>query len=189
VPFGCWRRELFDRVGLFDERLLRNQDNEHSSRILRHGGRIYMTAQARVGYFIRSTLRTLWRQGAVTGMWNAFTQRLHPYTFRWRHLLPGLFFVGVLVALALVTTGAAARMPIVALVGAAPLLAYALVALGVAISLGLSQRQPRLIPLLAFVFFSYHFIYGYGVTKGWALVVSGGWRKHLGDSSAAEKIA
>jgi glycosyltransferase involved in cell wall biosynthesis len=180
VPFGCWRREIFDRVGYFDERLLRNQDNEHSSRILHDGGRIYMTAQARVGYFIRSTLRTLWRQGAVNGMWNAFTQRLHPYTFRWRHFLPGIFFVGVLLSLSLLGTRWA-------LLGALPLLSYALIDLGV--SLWLGRSQPRLIPLLAFIFFSYHFIYGYGVMKGWTLVASGGWRKHLGDSSADDKIA
>jgi glycosyltransferase involved in cell wall biosynthesis len=185
VPYGCWRRELFDRVGLFDERLLRNQDNEHSSRILHSGGRIYMTAQARVGYFIRSQLRTLWRQAAVTGMWNAFTQRLHPYTFRWRHFLPGIFFIGSLLSLALVTAGLITQTPIWTLLGAVPLVTYALVDLGVSISLG----QPRLIPLTAFVFFSYHFVYGFGVTKGWALVASGGWRAHLGDLSAQEKIA
>jgi glycosyltransferase involved in cell wall biosynthesis len=189
LPYGCWRREIFERVGLFDERLLRNQDNEHSSRILHRGGRIYMTANARVGYFIRSTLATLWRQGAVTGMWNAFTQRLHPYTFRWRHFLPGIFFVGVLLSLALLTMGVSAQVPILTLLGAAPLSAYALIDLGVSIWLGLSQRQARLIPLLAFVFFSYHFVYGYGVARGWSLVVSGGWRKHLGDRSAKDKIA
>jgi glycosyltransferase involved in cell wall biosynthesis len=185
VPYGCWRRELFDRVGLFDERLLRNQDNEHSSRILRDGGRIYMTSQAPVGYYIRSTLPTLWRQAAVTGMWNAFTQRLHPYTFRWRHFLPGIFFVGVLFSLALLLFGASTQMHTLTWLGALPLLTYALINLGVSISLG----RPRLIPLLAFIFFSYHFVYGFGVIKGWLLVGSGGWRSYLGDLSADEKIA
>src|SRR5262249_36217762 len=111
VPLGVWRREAFDRFGLFDEQLLRNQDNEHSSRIVHAGGTIRRTSRAIGRYRSRSTLRAQCAQAIANGTWNAFTQRLHPHTFRWRHALPGLFFLGVLIAVALIATGAEQARP------------------------------------------------------------------------------
>src|SRR5258708_10265827 len=43
VPFGAFRREIFDRVGMYNEKLVRNQDNELNARIRKAGGRIYLT--------------------------------------------------------------------------------------------------------------------------------------------------
>ncbi|HXU68703.1 MAG TPA: glycosyltransferase family 2 protein [Polyangia bacterium] len=180
VPFGCWRKELFKRVGLFDERLLRNQDNEHASRIRRAGGRIRLTAETRVSYLVRPTLRELFGHAATSGMWNAFTHRLYPYTFHWRHFLPGIFFCGVLAAFAALVAGMArAHLGLVA---------FAVCALGpyVAADLAVSTRKARaagaswLAPLVAAVTAGYHFSYGYGVTKGWILVATGAWRRRLG---------
>lgn len=37
VPFGCWRKEVFDKYGYYDERLIRNQDIELNKRIVRGG--------------------------------------------------------------------------------------------------------------------------------------------------------
>ncbi|MEG2770954.1 MAG: glycosyltransferase family 2 protein, partial [Alistipes sp.] len=42
VPFGCFRRDIFDRIGLFDEELIRNQDDEFNGRIVKNGGKIYL---------------------------------------------------------------------------------------------------------------------------------------------------
>src|SRR3989442_15380927 len=39
IPFGCWRRDVFARIGLFDEEMVRNQDDEFNQRLIRHGGR------------------------------------------------------------------------------------------------------------------------------------------------------
>jgi glycosyltransferase involved in cell wall biosynthesis len=53
VPFGCFRRDLFDRIGLFDEELIRNQDDEFNGRIIRHGGTIWIIPSIRIRYFAR----------------------------------------------------------------------------------------------------------------------------------------
>jgi glycosyltransferase involved in cell wall biosynthesis len=178
VPFGCWRRALFDRVGRFDERLLRNQDNEHASRILRAGGRVHLTCETRVGSIVRGSLGELLRHAATSGMWNAFTQRLYPYTFRWRHFLPGLFFAGALTCLALIACGILSHHPLAAVVGAALLGPYVLANL--VASVARAGRRLALFAPIAFVLFSFHVSYGYGVAKGWLLVALGAWRKHLG---------
>jgi succinoglycan biosynthesis protein ExoA len=188
VSFGCWRRALFDRVGPFDERLLRNQDYEHARRIRRTGGYVYLTTDTKIRYYPRRTLRKLWRQAAQTGMWNAFTHRLHPYTFTWRHFLPGLFFAGTLLALALVAVGVTAGPRALVWLGAALWAPYALVNLCASTAHAASQGRAALAPLVAAVVASHHFAYGYGICKGWLLVLSGRWRRLLGTPVIAGEL-
>jgi len=176
VPFGCWRRALFDRVGLFDERLLRNQDYEHASRIRKHGGRVFLTTEAHIRYHPRASVGALCRQAAETGMWNAFTERLHPYTFRLRHVLPGPFLLWVLAALALILFGHGSTRT----AGALMLAPYALANVLSSLWLSLVSGAPQLAPLVAGVVAAHHLAYGYGICKGWLLVASGRWRWRLG---------
>ncbi len=180
VQLGCWRRELFDRVGFFDERLCRNQDNEHSARILASGGRLYMTADVCIDYYPRPTLRKLVKHGAANGCWNAFTERLHPYTFRWRHFLPALFFLGVCAAFLAVVVGGLGGMPWLAAAGVALVMPYTVCNLVAAVAAARAEKQWALAPLVAAVLAGYHFSYGYGIVKGWSLVATGAWRSRLG---------
>jgi glycosyltransferase involved in cell wall biosynthesis len=180
VSFGCWRRRLFERVGLFDERLVRNQDYEHARRIGRAGGWAYLTTETCIRYFPRPTLRKLWAQAAETGMWNAFMQRLCPYTFAWRHTLPGLFFLGVAAAVLAIAVGVFAGRAALVEVGAALLFPYVVIDLGAAAWQAWHRRVLVLAPLSAFVVASHHVSYGYGICKGWLLVASGRWRDRLG---------
>jgi glycosyltransferase involved in cell wall biosynthesis len=59
VPFGCYRREVFDRIGLFDEELIRNQDDEFNFRLIRRGGRVLLLPDVLCRYFARRSLRHL----------------------------------------------------------------------------------------------------------------------------------
>jgi len=188
VQLGCWRREVFDRIGMFDERLIRNQDNEHSSRIIRAGGRVYMTSEVSVRYHPRSSLRKLWKQASVTGMWNAFTEHLFPYTFRWRHFLPAVFFLGIVAAL---TSCALAVVIDARWFAATAILAipYAVVNLAVSTWLGVRHRRLSLVPAIALVFFLYHFSYGFGITKGWIFVLTGSWKDRLGGAPREARLS
>ncbi|MCF8368468.1 MAG: glycosyltransferase family 2 protein [Bacteroidales bacterium] len=53
VPFGCYKREVFDKIGLFDEELTRNQDDEFNARLVRSGGSIYLLPEVKIKYFAR----------------------------------------------------------------------------------------------------------------------------------------
>jgi glycosyltransferase involved in cell wall biosynthesis len=185
VQLGCWRRALFDDVGLFDERLMRNQDNEHSARILQRGGRVHMTAAVAVQYHPRSTLRALARQARLNGTWNAFTEWLHPYTFRWRHLLPGVMFLGVALATALVALALVAGRGEYALAAALVLGPYAVANVVASVVAAARARSLALAPLVAVALWVWHFVYGFGVVRGWLLVATGGWRRHLGGGRAS----
>lgn len=59
VPFGCFRRDLFDKLGLFDEDLVRNQDDEFNARIINNGGRIVLLPDLIIRYYARDSLSKL----------------------------------------------------------------------------------------------------------------------------------
>ncbi len=88
VYLGCFRRAIFERVGLFDESLVRNQDDELNDRILTAGGSIWLDPRIRSTYANRGSLRALWRQYYQYGYWKVRVLRRHPQALRPRHLAP-----------------------------------------------------------------------------------------------------
>jgi glycosyltransferase involved in cell wall biosynthesis len=95
---GTYRREVFDRVGLFDERLRRNQDNEFNSRIRAAGGTIYLVPKLAVRYRVRRHLRGAVKQFFGNGRWTVYVARLNRTAMGWRHFVPALFVAAVIAA-------------------------------------------------------------------------------------------
>jgi glycosyltransferase involved in cell wall biosynthesis len=91
VPYGCWTRELFERIGLFDETLVRNQDDEFNLRTIRSGGKIWQSPVIMSWYSPRSTIRDLFRQYFQYGFWKVAVVRKHRLPASWRHLVPSAF--------------------------------------------------------------------------------------------------
>ncbi len=86
VPFGAFRRSLVDRIGLFDETLLSNEDYEFNVRVRKSGGTVWMDPAIRSQYFARLNLRALAKQYWRYGYWKLRMLRRFPETFRWRQL-------------------------------------------------------------------------------------------------------
>jgi cellulose synthase/poly-beta-1,6-N-acetylglucosamine synthase-like glycosyltransferase len=61
VSFGCYRRQVFERIGLFDEELVRNQDDEFDLRLIKHGGRVLLLPDVVASYYARKSRRQLAR--------------------------------------------------------------------------------------------------------------------------------
>lgn len=102
IPFGCFRRDAFDRFGRYDERLVRNQDIELYSRIRRGGGRVIVSPDIRLVYYNRSSFAGLRQQAFHNGLWNPYTVYLTGGGLRARHFVPLGF---VLSAAALAVAG------------------------------------------------------------------------------------
>ena len=164
VYLGCWPRTTFDRVGGFDEQLVRNQDDEHNLRITRAGGRIWQSAQIRSTYFPRSQLAQVFRQYMQYGYWKPFVMRKHGQAAALRQLVPGAFVAVMLMtsAMALLGSGVAARAWL--------LLAASYIAF-VAWAAWEAAPQPALAPRVAAVIAAYHLGYGWGTLRGWADVL------------------
>jgi succinoglycan biosynthesis protein ExoA len=97
VPFGAFRRTLIDKVGLFDESLLTNEDYEFNTRVRRAGGTVWLDPAIRTVYFARSDLAALGRQYWRYGYWKLRMLRRYPNTIRWRQALPPIFVAGLIV--------------------------------------------------------------------------------------------
>ena len=95
VYLGCWRRELFERVGFFDEELVRNQDDEFNLRITRQGGKVWQSPRIKSVYSSRSSLRGLFRQYLQYGYWKVRVLQKHKIPASVRHLVPAAFLVAV----------------------------------------------------------------------------------------------
>ena len=160
VIYGCWKKEIFNRIGYFDEELVRNQDDEHNLRIIRAGGKVYQSRQIRSSYQVRGSLRALFAQYMQYGYWKVLVIRKHHVPASTRHLVPGAFVASLLLSVllawfwppALWTTGA--------------LLALYAGLIGHASFQTASRCEWILLPLLPLVFACFHFGYGYGFLRG-----------------------
>lgn len=87
VYLGVFRRSALDRVGGFDESLIRNQDYELNWRIRDTGGVVWFDPELRVRYRPRSSLRGLARQYFEYGQWKREVLRRHPRSTKLRQLV------------------------------------------------------------------------------------------------------
>jgi hypothetical protein len=101
VPFGCWRRDTFERVGLFDESLPRNQDDEFNMRIRAAGGRILLLPEVRTRYYARRTLGQLWRMFSQYGYYKPLTAIRARSRLRPRQFAPAVLVLALVTGVAL----------------------------------------------------------------------------------------
>jgi glycosyltransferase involved in cell wall biosynthesis len=97
VYLGAWRRELFDRIGLFDPRFKTNEDYEFNYRIRKAGGFIRLTPTIQSHYIGRQTIQALSAQYFRYGVGKVRTLKEHPRSLRLRHLVAPLFVAGLLI--------------------------------------------------------------------------------------------
>lgn len=193
VVFGAFRRELFDEVGLFDERLLRNQDNEFNSRLRKAGKLVWLDPTIQVTYYNQATLAGLIRQAFGTGAWNVFTWSIAPHAVRFRHFAPGAFVAGLLLTLLVASAGAIVHDP--RWIAAAALLVTPYWITLLAVALKACRSGVRQAMLAGIVFPSYHVAYGSGILYGFMLAVKNRWsrlpgaRKEVREGIAAEVSA
>lgn len=101
VPFGSYYRSLFDKIGLFDESLLTNEDYELNTRIRQNNGIVWFDPEIVCQYFARPTLKALAEQYSRYGFWKAKMALKYPKTIKLRQALPPLFVAGLFILLML----------------------------------------------------------------------------------------
>lgn len=166
VPFGAYRREVFERIGYYDERLTRNQDNELNFRIRKNGGRILLVPDIRFTYFGRDTVAGLLKMARQNGYWNVVTMRLMPGSMGVRHFIPLAFVVSLLLLPLL-----AFLHPFFAGLLIAELIAYVTLDLFFSVRLSKSWKENFLLLIL---FPLFHGNYGIGSLHGlWDTFITG----------------
>jgi len=99
VPFGAFRREVFDRVGLFNEKLVRNQDNELNARIRKAGGKVYQTPLLTTKYYPSASFSQLLGQTLRNSQWHVFSVEENIHSMSMRHFVPAAFVLSLFILL------------------------------------------------------------------------------------------
>lgn len=97
VPFGAFRREVFDNIGLFREELLRSEDNDINARIIENGGKVYLSDDIHSIYYCRDSIQALLRQSILNGNALFQTIRQNPKAMHLRHFVPFFFLLSLLI--------------------------------------------------------------------------------------------
>lgn len=161
VYLGCWRKPTLERLGLFDEELVRNQDDELNLRLVRAGGKIWQSPKMRSWYYPRASLRALFKQYMQYGYWKVRVIQKHRLPASIRHLVPGGFVASLLTLAVLAPFFPWGRLLLAGLLGL-----YVCTNLAATV---ITCRRPadwKYLPVMPQVFAAYHFGYGWGFLRG-----------------------
>ncbi|MBR1796579.1 MAG: glycosyltransferase family 2 protein [Clostridiales bacterium] len=158
VFHGAYRREVIEKVGLFNEELIRTEDNEYHYRIRETGYQICYDPTIMSYYQTRSSLKGMIRQKFLNGLWIGRTLFVCPGCISLFHLVPAAFVVGIIVC---IVFGIMWSWNPMILLG----ITYSLfLVLSTAVSL-IKKRQVMDL-ILPFVILTVHIVYGAGTMKG-----------------------
>ena len=165
VYLGAWPRRVFERIGLFDEELVRDQDDEFNYRLRKAGGRILLAPAIQSSYRARGSPAALWSQYFQYGYWKVRVLQKHPRQMQWRQFVPPLFVGALIASLGLSIRGYWLGELRDTLVLPGLLLAYVVANLITSAGLAI-RRDAELLALLPVAFVILHVSYGLGFVVG-----------------------
>ena len=156
---GMYRKEVFDKVGLADERLLRTEDNEFHYRVRKAGYDIIFNPEIESYQYIRPTFTKMIQQKFANGYWIGLTSHVCRDCLSLFHFGPGVFVATLLVLMMLTLVSFVPLLTVVFL--------YLLAVLGLSIFQISKQKFNPTLLLIPFIMIAIHFAYGVGTIKGW----------------------
>ena len=160
VPFPAYTKAIVEKVGPYDEELVRNQDDEYNYRIRAAGGRLLLAADIHSRYYSRATFKQLWRQFFQYGFYKVRVLQKHPRQMSLRQFAPPALVAGLATAFLFSLLLPGSWIVFISLAGA-----YLLFL--VAASLGIAARCGwRHLPFLPLSFACMHLGYGLGFFAG-----------------------
>lgn len=161
---AMYKREVIERVGFFNENLLRTEDNEFHYRIRKAGYKLCYDDNIISYQHTRNSFSKMLKQKKANGMWIGLTTSVCPECLNLYHYIPFAFLVSLIVSvISLIFT----KYLFILVFGS-----YMIVNLLMA---GCSILKGKFNPynlLLPFVFFLLHISYGYGIMIGFLKINS-----------------
>ena len=168
VPFGCYRRSVFERIGYFDEELTRNQDNEFNARLKNAGGKIYLIPEVVINYTARDTWRKMYRMYYQYALFSPLVNKKLGKPDSIKRFIPALFFCGLTVGIALSFISKIFLWLLLPVVGI-----YLLAGIIIGCIKAKEWKKPALAFCLPVTFFLMHLAYALGYIAGKYKVISG----------------
>ena len=160
VYMGIYPMEVFHKIGLFDEELVRNQDDELNYRLRKAGGRIFMTPQIKSNYYNRGSLKSLWRQYFQYGFWKIRVFQKHPKMMQLRQFIPACFALSIMTCILLSSWNHLFLYLLLSI-----LLSY--IIFNFFSCFRIAKRESwKYLPMLPIVFATLHLSYGTGFSTG-----------------------
>ncbi|MFN8486682.1 MAG: glycosyltransferase family 2 protein [Caldilineaceae bacterium] len=154
---GCYKRDVFDKIGLFNEQLIRSQDMELNVRLKKAGGKILLHPDIKCYYYARSTLKEFVKHVFKDGQWAIYPLKFGSSLFYPRHMVP-LLFVSTLITLLIL----ALFSDLFGLAFFILLFIYIFASTFFGIRIALAERDFHLLYLMPLLFGIRHFVYGFG---------------------------
>lgn len=161
VPFGCFKREVFDKIGLFDEDMLRNEDEELNGRITRQGGKIFLIPEVEMRYMARDRIDRMIKMFYQYGLWKPLVNRKVGNAVSYRQFAPPSFVAFVILGLVL-----SIFIPAIRYVVFPILLLYLTIIFIIGIIETFKHKRIGLLLMVPLTFICIHFAYGTGYLKG-----------------------
>lgn len=93
---GCYKKEVFKRVGLFNENLVRSQDMEFNLRLKKAGGKILLASDIISCYYPKSSIKDFFVHNIKDGIWAVYPLKFVRLPLRLRHYIPLIFVLSLL---------------------------------------------------------------------------------------------
>jgi glycosyltransferase involved in cell wall biosynthesis len=170
---GCYRKEVFDKIGLFDERLIRSQDMEFNMRLKKAGGKIMMFPDIICYYYPKSNFKDFFIHNFWDGVWAIYPLKFIRIPLKLRHYIPMFFVLSLISFLVL---GVCWYQWFVAFFGF--LAVYVFSMLFFSAQIAIREKEWRYLFLMPVAFAIRHFGYGigsfYGIAKLLMPIKNGG---------------
>ena len=168
AAYGCYRKDVFQRIGLFNEKLVHSQDMEFNLRLKKAGGRTLLIPDVVIHYSTRSDFQSFMKHNFRNGVWVILPFALSPIVpVSIRHLVP-LGFVSSLSVLGVLSFYSVWARGLLAGIGAL----YLAADLAASASIAWREKKIALWPTLFWLFPSLHLTYGIGSLAGIIRLVS-----------------
>ena len=161
VPFGCYRREVFDKIGLFNENLKRSQDMEFNIRLKKAGGKIMLFPDIVSYYCARSSLKEFIRHNYSNGIWAIYPLKFVKTPLSLRHYVPALFVTSIITSIALTAIYKPFLIFLLLI-----LIPYIFITFAIAFAIAYKEKAPLYIFTLPLIFATLHLFYGIGSLVG-----------------------
>ena len=161
VPFGCYPKKIFSKIGLYDEDLIRNQDDELNARLIKNGGKIFLLPDVRIKYFARDSLKKVAKMFYQYGYFKPLVNLKIGKPATIRQLFPPLFVFFLLFPVLV-----SPLYPKLAFISLITFFSHTILNMYFSLKLSIREKNISLLPFLFITFLVIHISYGIGYIKG-----------------------
>lgn len=158
---GCYKKDIFKKIGLFNEKMKRSQDYEFNMRLKKAGGKIILVPDIITYYYPKSDLKNFLKHNFIDGIWITYPLKFKIKVFSLRHLIPFFFALSLMILLILSIFSLIFFWLFLFVISL-----YFLISFYFSVKIASREKDFRYLFLMPVIFIVRHFFYGLGSIWG-----------------------